>query len=110
MASRRQTRVSMVGPVNVASIAHSKASSRYGVVTDFKNLNLHSAAARGNIGLVTFALTNGQPVNSLLNGILPIHAAAAHGNQAVVLMLIEHGADVNAIRYRTSSARPPLAG
>ncbi|GAA98811.1 hypothetical protein E5Q_05499 [Mixia osmundae IAM 14324] len=88
----------MVGPVNVASIAHSKASSRYGVVTDFKNLNLHSAAARGNIGLVTFALTNGQPVNSLLNGILPIHAAAAHGNQAVVLMLIEHGADVNAIR------------
>ena len=42
---------------------------------------------------------HGQPVNSVLNGVLPIHVAASAGNEHVVQMLIEAGADVNAPRY-----------
>lgn len=42
---------------------------------------------------------HGQPVNSVLNGVLPIHIAASSGNEMVVQMLIEAGADVNAARY-----------
>lgn len=49
-------------------------------------------------GLVKFALTNLQPVNSVLNGVLPLHAAASSGNVAIVQMLIDYGADVNAPR------------
>ncbi|KAF8608526.1 ankyrin, partial [Ceratobasidium sp. AG-I] len=59
------------------------------------NYGLHSAAATGNIGLVSFALANGQPTNAVLDGVLPIHAAASGGNVRVVLMLIDAGADVN---------------
>lgn len=59
------------------------------------NYGLHSAAATGNIGLVSFALANGQPTNAVLDGVLPIHAAASGGNAQVVLMLIDAGADVN---------------
>lgn len=62
------------------------------------NLELHSAAASGNVGLVHYALTHGQPVNSLLHGCLPLHAASSGGNVSVVRMLIERGADVNAPR------------
>ena len=62
------------------------------------NLELHSAAASGNVGLVHYALTHGQPVNSVLHGVLPIHAACSGGSVSVVKMLIERGADVNAPR------------
>ncbi|KAF9092821.1 hypothetical protein BGX27_001718, partial [Mortierella sp. AM989] len=49
--------------------------------------------------LVKFALDNGQPIDSALNGVLPIHAACcSNTNVAVVLFLIERGADVNARR------------
>ncbi|KAF9346740.1 hypothetical protein BGX26_001751, partial [Mortierella sp. AD094] len=49
--------------------------------------------------LVKFALDNGQPIDSALNGVLPIHAACcSNANVAVVLYLIERGADVNARR------------
>jgi ankyrin repeat protein len=43
-------------------------------------------------------LNNGQPVNSVLDGVLPLHAACAGGNVQVVRLLIDHGADVNAPR------------
>ncbi|KAF9198696.1 hypothetical protein BGZ49_000414, partial [Haplosporangium sp. Z 27] len=50
--------------------------------------------------LVKFALDNGQPIDSALNGVLPIHAACcSNANVAVVLYLIERGADVNARRF-----------
>lgn len=62
------------------------------------NLELHSAAASGNVGLVHYAITHGQPVNSVLHGVLPLHAACSGGSSSVVKMLIERGADVNAPR------------
>ncbi|KAJ7209651.1 hypothetical protein GGX14DRAFT_631286, partial [Mycena pura] len=74
-----------------------KAEARYNVTTEC-NLGLHSAAATGNVGLVEYALARGQPINSVLDGVLPLHAAAAGGNERVVKLLIEHGADVNATR------------
>lgn len=61
-------------------------------------LGLHSASASGDIGLVQYALSHGQPVNSVLDGVLPLHAACAGGNDFVVKLLIDHGADVNAAR------------
>ncbi|KAG0197456.1 hypothetical protein BGX28_009064 [Mortierella sp. GBA30] len=65
----------------------------------FQNLGLHSGAASGNLGLVKFALDNGQPIDSVLNGVYAIHAACcSNANVAVVLYLIERGADVNATR------------
>lgn len=39
---------------------------------------------------------HGQPVNSVLEGLLPLHAAASSGSEVVVVRLIEAGADVNA--------------
>ncbi|KAK3847292.1 MAG: ankyrin repeat-containing domain protein, partial [Linnemannia gamsii] len=45
-----------------------------------------------------FALDNGQPIDSVVNGVYAIHAACCNNNVAVVLYLIEHGADVNARR------------
>lgn len=66
------------------------------------NLGLHSAAASGDYGLVKYALTNGQPINSVLHGVLPIHVACSGGDEQVVNLLIENGADVNAPRYAPS--------
>ncbi|KAG0313525.1 hypothetical protein BGZ99_008835 [Dissophora globulifera] len=78
------------------AIATSAASAK----KPFQNLGLHSGAASGNLGLVKFALDNGQPIDSVVNGVLPIHAACcSNANVAVVLFLIERGADVNARRY-----------
>ncbi|KAL0577751.1 putative ankyrin-repeat protein [Marasmius crinis-equi] len=68
------------------------------VVTEFPNFELHSAAASGNQGLVEYALARGQPINSVIDGVLPLHAACAGGHEQVVKVLIEHGADVNAPR------------
>lgn len=62
-------------------------------------LGLHEAAATGNLGLVNYALSHGQPINSVLHGVLPLHAACSGGNELVVNLLIENGADVNAPRY-----------
>ncbi|BEJ17627.1 hypothetical protein CspHIS471_0610280 [Cutaneotrichosporon sp. HIS471] len=75
-----------------------KVEAKYDVVLDYPNLELHSAAASGNLGLVHYALTHGQPVNSLLHGCLPLHAACSSGSVSVVRMLIDRGADVNAPR------------
>ncbi|KAM0754075.1 hypothetical protein T439DRAFT_285116, partial [Meredithblackwellia eburnea MCA 4105] len=58
----------------------------------------HSSYINLIAGLVTYALRNGQPVNSVLNGVLPLHAAASSGNEAIVKLLIEYGADVNSPR------------
>lgn len=75
-----------------------RQAARFGVVSDFTDLSLHRACANGDVGLVKYALTQGQPVNSVISGVLPIHAAASSGNDTVVRMLIEAGADVNAPR------------
>ncbi|KAJ7594606.1 hypothetical protein C8J56DRAFT_821453 [Mycena floridula] len=98
-------------PLRVASSL--KVEAKFNVVTEFPNFDLHSAAAAGNIGLVEYALTRGQPVNSVLDGVLPLHAACAGGDEQVVKLLIEHGADVNAPRlprkYSTGGNRDASA-
>ena len=65
-----------------------------------------------SIGLVQYALSHGQPVNSVLNGVLPLHAAASSGNETVVRMLIEAGADVNSPRLprRYTNERSKTSG
>ena len=70
----------------------------YYLTPSVPHLGLHSAAVSGDIGLVQYALSHGQPVNSVLDGVLPLHAACAGGNDLVVNLLIKHGADVNASR------------
>jgi len=58
-----------------------------------------SSCLRSVLGLVKFALDNGQPIDSVVNGVSAIHAACcSNANVAVVLFLIERGADVNARR------------
>ncbi|KAG1864423.1 hypothetical protein F4604DRAFT_1783421 [Suillus subluteus] len=84
-----------------------RAEAKFNVATEFPHLGLHSAAVSGDIGLVQFALNHGQPVNSVLDGVLPLHAACAGGNDLVVNLLIKHGADVNA-PSRDSAA--PIVG
>ncbi|KAF9482196.1 hypothetical protein BDN70DRAFT_449128 [Pholiota conissans] len=84
--------------MHVPMRAFHKAEAKYNVTTEFPSLGLHSAAATGNVGLVEYALNNGQPINSVLDGVLPLHAACAGGNVQVVKVLIDHGADVNAPR------------
>ncbi|KAF9047390.1 hypothetical protein BJ165DRAFT_1097939 [Panaeolus papilionaceus] len=78
--------------------SYHRPEAKYNVTTEFTSLGLHSAAATGNVGLVEYALEHGQPVNSVLDGVLPLHAACAGGNVQVVKVLIDHGADVNAPR------------
>lgn len=73
-----------------------KSQPAFDVTTDFPDLGLHRAAATGDVGLATYALSHGQPVNSVLDGVLPLHAACSVGNEPVVQLLIDHGADVNA--------------
>ncbi|KAG8737507.1 hypothetical protein FRC10_008087 [Ceratobasidium sp. 414] len=85
-------------PAITSSRAVQKAEAKFNVTTEYPNYGLHSAAAAGNIGLVSFALTNGQPTNAVLDGVLPLHAAASGGNTRVVRMLIDAGADLNAGR------------
>ena len=70
------------------------------------HLGLHAAAATGNIGLAKYALTHGQPINSVIDGVLPLHAACSGGNDIVVRLLIDNGADVNAPRYSTAHSTP----
>jgi ankyrin repeat protein len=73
--------------------------SNYPILLSVLNLNAHSAALNGNLGLLEYALTHGQPVNSVLDGLLPLHTACAGGNEQVVKLLIEYGADVNTPRF-----------
>ncbi|KAI6129436.1 hypothetical protein EDD16DRAFT_1545570 [Pisolithus croceorrhizus] len=93
-----------------------KTEAKYNVTTEFPYLGLHSASASGDVGLVQYALSHGQPVNSVLDGVLPLHAACAGGNDLVVKLLIEHGADVNAARLprrysdRNRDTSAPIVG
>ncbi|KAE9408639.1 hypothetical protein BT96DRAFT_970544 [Gymnopus androsaceus JB14] len=104
-------------PVPLRANANLRAEAKYNVVTEFPNYDLHSAAASGNQGLVEYALTRGQPVNSVLDGVLPLHAACAGGHEQVVKLLIDHGADVNAARLprrysneKNRDASAPIVG
>ncbi|KAJ3562419.1 hypothetical protein NP233_g9587 [Leucocoprinus birnbaumii] len=93
---------------------HNRAEAKYNVATEFPSLGLHSAASTGNVGLVEYALSRGQPVNSVVDGVLPLHAACAGGNVQVVKLLIEYGADVNAPRlpkrYSNRDSSAPIIG
>ncbi|KAH9839437.1 uncharacterized protein C8Q71DRAFT_749520 [Rhodofomes roseus] len=91
--------------------------AKYNVIVDYPHLGLHSAAAMGNLGLAQYALSHGQPVNSILDGVLPLHAACSGGNDQVVRFLIESGADVNAPRLprrytsdKNRDASAPIVG
>ncbi|KIM71613.1 hypothetical protein PILCRDRAFT_751978 [Piloderma croceum F 1598] len=75
-----------------------RAETSYNVTTEFPHLGLHPAAANDNIGLVKYALSHGQLINSVLDGVLPLHATSSGGNDLVVKLFIEQGADVNASR------------
>jgi len=52
----------------------------------------------GDVGLVQYALSHGQPINSVLDGVLPLQAASSGGGDLVVKLLIEQGVDVNTPR------------
>ncbi|KAI6032783.1 hypothetical protein F5J12DRAFT_761217 [Pisolithus orientalis] len=100
----------------LAPCRNHRTEAKYNVTTEFPYLGLHSASASGDIGLVQYALSHGQPVNSVLDGVLPLHAACAGGNDLVVKLLIEHGADVNAPRLprrysdRNRDVSAPIVG
>ncbi|KAG1742106.1 hypothetical protein EDB19DRAFT_1702019 [Suillus lakei] len=93
-----------------------RVEAKFNVATEFPHLGLHSAAVSGDIGLVQYALNHGQPVNSVLDGVLPLHAACAGGNDLVVNLLIKYGADVNASRLprrysdRSRDSAAPIVG
>ncbi|KAG7449559.1 uncharacterized protein BT62DRAFT_991743 [Guyanagaster necrorhizus] len=104
-------------PVPLRTNANMRLEAKYNVITEFPSFDLHSAAATGNMGLVEYALARGQPINSVLDGVLPLHAACAGGNEQVVKLLIEHGADVNAPRLprrysneKNRDASAPIVG
>ena len=61
-------------------------------------LDLYSTPTNGNVGLVKYALSHGQPINSVLDGVLPLHAVSSGGNNLVIKLLIEQGVDVNTLR------------
>ena len=100
---------------NPATVSHQPSEVKYNVATEctcfplpaspadppaaVPRLGLHSASASGDIDRVQYALSHGQPVNAVLDGVLPLHAAFAGGNVLVVNFLIEQGADVNAPRF-----------
>lgn len=83
---------------NRVSVAISYSLRVHLTAIQVPSLGLHYAAASGDVGLVGYALNHGQPVNSVVDGVLPLHAACAGGNSQVVKLLIDHGADVNAQR------------
>ncbi|UZJ51907.1 hypothetical protein CBS101457_001227 [Exobasidium rhododendri] len=98
-ASNGSSLISRSGSVGaVSSLWPSNTANDAGL---HQNLGLHNAAATGNLGLVKFALDNGQPHTSILNGLTPLHAACSGGSEAVVRLLLNYGADVNATRVKT---------
>ncbi|KAI9274200.1 ankyrin repeat-containing domain protein [Sporodiniella umbellata] len=64
------------------------------------SLGLHGACTNGNVGLVKFALDHGAPIDSVVNGFMPLQLACISDNHgAVVQYLIDRGADVNAQKW-----------
>lgn len=115
----KETTPSRVGGANagslhngVSSIIDTSGSSSSNTLESsmHPNLGLHSASASGNIGLVKYALENGQPHSSILNGLLALHAACSGGNEAVVRLLLSYGADINAPRQRTAKGNTASIG
>ena len=47
-------------------------------------LDLYSAATNGNVGLVKYVLSHGKPIDSVLDGVLPLRAASSGWNDLVV--------------------------
>ncbi|KAI7866135.1 hypothetical protein BDF14DRAFT_1882837 [Spinellus fusiger] len=63
-------------------------------------LGLHWAATTGNVGLIKFALDHGVPIDSVINGFMPLQLAClSDTNVAAVQYLIDRGAGVNAQRW-----------
>ncbi|KAI8384160.1 hypothetical protein BD560DRAFT_346125 [Blakeslea trispora] len=59
-------------------------------------ISLHWACITGNVGLVKFALDHGVPVDSTINGFVPLQLSCISDNNiAVTQYLIDRGADVN---------------
>lgn len=56
---------------------------------------LHQAATKGDVGMIEFALQNGQSPNCIKDGVSPLHSAAWSGHEACAKVLLAHGADVN---------------
>ncbi|KAF8587122.1 hypothetical protein K439DRAFT_1339000, partial [Ramaria rubella] len=53
-----------------------------------------------------YALSEGQPVDAVVDGISALHAAAAGGSEHVARLLIDNGADVNFSRHPARSPPP----
>ena len=47
-------------------------------------LDLYFAATNGNVGLVKYAPSHRQPIDSVLDGVLPLHAASSGWNNLPV--------------------------
>ncbi|KAI7902850.1 uncharacterized protein BX663DRAFT_508639 [Cokeromyces recurvatus] len=63
-------------------------------------LGLHWAAMTGNVGLIKFALDHGVPIESTVNGFVPLQLACVSDNNiAAVQYLIDRGADVNVQKW-----------
>ncbi|KAG9316414.1 ankyrin repeat-containing domain protein [Chiua virens] len=94
---------------------------KYNVTTDSYRIQFHILACTPHLPRATSVssstpLSHGQPVNSVLDGVLPLHAASAGGNVLVVNFLIDRGADVNAPRLprrysdRNRDTTAPIVG
>ncbi|KAI8992206.1 ankyrin repeat-containing domain protein [Pilobolus umbonatus] len=75
-------------------------------------MGLHWAAMNGNIGLVKFALDHGVPVDSTVNGFVPLQLCClSDSNLVIAQYLIDRGADVNRQNYyRKSSSDKGVTG
>ncbi|ORX61040.1 hypothetical protein BCR36DRAFT_579105 [Piromyces finnis] len=69
--------------------------------SNFIDLHMHSAVISGNIGMIRFALDNGQSIHSSINGLQAIHVAAGFGQLTILKYLISRGANVNCRRGST---------
>jgi len=79
----------------IATVVCRVSPIRFATLLDFHTnapelSQFHSAAANGNIDLVTCALSHGKPINSVFDGVL--HAALSGGNPLVVKSSIEEQA------------------
>jgi hypothetical protein len=69
--------------------------------SNYVDLHMHSAVISGNIGMIRFALDNGQSIHSSINGLQAIHVAAGFGQLAIIKYLVSRGANVNCRRGST---------